>query len=127
MPLVLTVPITVPNIQRIDLERPPTFFADSCQCIMQIRSGPAAGRISTVEMWVRNSVGGGLCDILRVNPTPVLFSDDIQLLPNALSVPTGADQVEAAYRTGASRAAGIRAVLTTLQSLNIIQFAGTVS
>lgn len=126
MPIVLTTPISVPNVQRIDLERPPAFFVDACQLVLQIRSGPAQGRIRTVELWVRNGGAAGRCDVLRVNPTPVGFDDDITVTGNFLEVVNAADQIDTAY-AGANRAAKIRAVLTALQALNIIQLAGAVS
>lgn len=127
MAIVLTTAINVPNIQRIVLIRPPRLFDDLAVCDLVIRSGGATPRERAVTVSVRNGATAGRSDRLIANATPLAFDDDIRLVPSGHEVVGGADSVEAAYRTGANKAAALRAVESFLLSSGIVQFAGTVS
>src|SRR5688500_15727430 len=117
MAIVLTTAISVPNIQRVVLARPPQIFENDCLLTFEARSGGAPQRVKMFDVWVRNSVP---CDVIKKNLTAVKFDEDIIIAERSLSVAGAADQVEAAYRTGATKAAALRAVETACLSLGIV-------
>lgn len=127
MAIVLTTPVAVPNVQRIVLVQPPRIHAGLAVCELEIRSGGGTPRVRKVFLSIRAGGTNGRSDRLMVNATPLAFDDDILLSPSAIDVTGADDAVEAAYRTGANKAAALRAVETYLLSSGIVQFAGTVA
>lgn len=127
MSIVLTSAISVPNIQRVALVRPPRLYDGIAICDFEARSGGATPRIKRIEVNVRNGAADGRCDVLRIKAAPASFDDDIEVAPSSREVTGAADAVEAAYRGGANKAAALRAVETYLLSAGIVTLAGTVS
>jgi hypothetical protein len=123
MAIVFTSAITVPNIPRATLVRC-RLFDNSAALDYELRNN-TAGRTKAVTVWARNTVDGK-CDVLQANPTPVAFDDDVRVNPAALTSATAADQIEVAYRTGANKAAALRAVEQKCIDLGMVTIAGTV-
>lgn len=126
MAIVLTAAIVVPNIGRAVLARPPRFFDGAAVMDFELRN-VASARIKRVEVWARNGGADGKCDVLRINPTPLGFDDDVAVAPGLIEVATAADQIEVAYRTGGNKAAALRAVEQKCIDLGIVTLVGTVS
>jgi hypothetical protein len=124
MAIVLTAPITVPNVGRVVLVRA-HIFENSVQLEWEAKN-VASARVKSFVTWARNTVDGK-CDVLQVNPTPVGFDDDIRVSGSALASATAADQIEIAYRTGANKAAALRAVEQKCLDLGLVTLVGTVS
>jgi hypothetical protein len=124
MAIVLTAAITVPNIGRAVLVRA-HIFENSVQLEWEAKNVGSA-RVKSFVTWARNTVDGK-CDVLQVNPTPVSFDDDLRVLGSSLASATAADQLEVAYRTGANKAAALRAVEQKCLDLGLCTLVGTVS
>lgn len=125
MAIVLTAAISVPNVQRAVLLRPPQLFDNSSMMTFEVRSAAGGGRTRIFEVWARNSVDGK-CDVLGVNPTPVSFDDDVRVVKGSLASATSADQIEAAYRTGSTKALALKAVEQKCIDLGVVTLVGTV-
>jgi hypothetical protein len=124
MAIVLTAAIVIPNAQRAVCQRA-GFFENSVKMEWEVRN-VASNRTKRFDVWARNTVDGR-CDVMQINPTPTAFDDDIRVNAATLVSATAADQLEAAYRTGANKAAGLRAIETLCMSLGIVTLVGTVS
>jgi hypothetical protein len=85
MAIVLTAAISVPNVQRAVLLRPPQLFDNSSMMTFEVRS--AAGSLASA---------------------------------------TSADQIEAAYRTGSTKALALKAVEQKCIDLGVVTLVGTV-
>lgn len=126
MAISLTAAIPVPNITRIVLARPPRFFDGAAVLDLEVRSSPANSRVKPVQLIVRNGGADGASDVIKANPTPTGFDSDVIVQGSALEVGGLADTVETAYRSGANKAAALRAVESALLAANVVQLAGTV-
>jgi len=129
--IALTASVTVPNITRIKLARSPSFAEGATILEFEVLSSAANNRSKRYTVVVRNGGGDGveLSDTLMVNPAPRGFGDGLMVSSASLDLSGGSDQVEAAYRTGASRGAAVRAVEQKCLDLGILHssLAGTVS
>jgi len=128
--ITLTTPITVPNITRIRVTEVALYDGQATARIkLQILSPGGTPRTKDFEILVTNGVNAAdTSSSIAANPTTSAFDGDVVQGPR-VQVATGYDQVEAAYRGGANKAASFRAVETLLLSLGLIPAAlgGTVS
>ena len=105
--ITLTAAIAVPNIQRVKISEVLFFDASSAAVVKgAVLSSPANNRSKLFELTIKN----GLCDVLGPNPTPTRFDEDLVVSYQAITVAAGYDNLEAAYRGGANKAAAFRAV-----------------
>lgn len=128
--ITLTTPIAVPNITRVRVTEVALFDASSTARIkLQVLSPGGTPRAKDFEILVTNgATADDTSSTLAINATTSAFDGDV--VPGGrLRVVNGYDQVEAAYRAAANKAAAFRAVETLLLSLNLLpsQLGGTVS
>lgn len=124
MTISLTTPIVIPNATRVKVTD--LSIEDSLSravITVAVLSSPATGRVRRFSLTVRNGASASLAK----NATADDWSNEFAL--GAVDTPTGYDEVEAAYRTGANKAAGFRAVETKLLAIGVLSadFAGTVA
>jgi len=122
--ITLSVPVAIPNIARLRVERDPQDAGT--EYVVTVRAQNLANtRAVSYDLVVRN----GACDQLRVNPLSKSFDDTLYVARDAFTNATGADQIEAAKRSGATKAAMLRAVETAMQAVGCFEaaLAGAVS
>lgn len=126
MTIAISSPVQLPaaGINRIRVARLPTENDEGYLVVLRAFNA-ATQRGIEARLMVRN----GPCDVLRVNPSPAAFDDALEVARAAVTVATGADQLEAAIRSGANRAGQARAIETALLAIGAIDaaLAGAVS
>lgn len=116
MAITLTTPIAVPNITRIKVADVLLFdSANVAKINVEALSTPANGRRKSFQLEVAN----GKSQSIAKNVASTQFDDDV-VYSGRIDTATGYDQVEAAYRSGANKAAAYRAVETALLALGVI-------
>jgi len=124
--IVLTTPVNVPNVTRIQVTDVSLFDSSSqAVVVVQVKSPPASNRTQGYQLTIADA---GQCSRIKQNPTPIAFGDPVvvdQFTPTAGAY----TRLEAAYRGGGSKAAAFKAVETQLLADGIIDatLTGTVS
>jgi len=115
--IVLTTPVNVPNVTRIQATDVALFDSSSQGIVaLQVRSPAASNRVQGYQLTINDS---GQCSRIKVNPTPIAFGDPV-VIDQFTPSPGAYTRLEAAYRGGGSKAAAFKAVETQLLADGII-------